>query len=65
MVYRHMIYSPETESKYDNKITVHTFWTIANIYAQGDEHLQVYYISVHDGSFLSSLTLLPVLFVAS
>jgi hypothetical protein len=35
-VYRHMIYSPETESKYDNEITMRLqyiiSWCVDNIY---------------------------------
>jgi hypothetical protein len=63
MVYRHMIYSPETDKQAWQQERG-TWWVdnIDNIYMHGQKTLSNPH-SVHDGSSLSRLTLLPDFFL--
>ncbi len=67
MVYRHMIYSPETDKQVWQWIK-HTWWldNIDNIYTRGQRTFTKNIgnaHSMHDGSSLSRWTLLPVFFL--
>jgi hypothetical protein len=66
MVYRHMIYSPETDKQAWQSIMVYDVLATSTIFTLTDNgHLQIHYRklidphSVHAGSSLSRLTLLP------